>query len=110
MGILNILKILIMSSYSRIEPDSAVLVLGVASGLCSLPLPITTASDIIQALCENTHLITLYYEIINSANIKKIYRYWLNFFILAEFVILYCKDSLGCIDNNNITLINNTYY
>ena len=30
------------------------------------------------------------------------------FFILAEFMILYCKDSLGCIiDNNNIELINN---
>jgi len=26
--------------------------------------------------------------------------------ILAEFMILYCKDSLGCIDNNNIELIN----
>ena len=23
-------------------------------------------------------------------------------------MILYCKDSLGCIDNNNIELINNT--
>ena len=27
--------------------------------------------------------------------------------ILAEFMILYCKDNLGCIDNNNIELINN---
>jgi hypothetical protein len=26
---------------------------------------------------------------------------------LAEFMILYCKDSLGCIDNNNTELINN---
>jgi hypothetical protein len=25
-------------------------------------------------------------------------------------MILYCKDSLGCIDNNNIELINNVYY
>jgi len=25
-------------------------------------------------------------------------------------MILYCKDSLGCIDNNNIELINNYYY
>ena len=25
-------------------------------------------------------------------------------------MILYCKDSLGCIDNNNIELINNAYY
>ena len=25
-------------------------------------------------------------------------------------MILYCKDSLGCIDNNNIELINNTSY
>jgi hypothetical protein len=57
-----------------------------------------------------------YYRIINSANIKKTksiseklsqYRYWLSFSILAEFMILYCKDSLGCIDNNNIELINN---
>jgi hypothetical protein len=39
------------------------------------------------------------YKIINSANIKKLsqYRYWFSFFILAEFMILYCKDSLGCI-------------
>ena len=53
---------------------------------------------------------------INSANINKNkpiseklsqYRYWLRFLMLAEFVILYCKDSLGCIDNNNIELINN---
>ena len=53
-----------------------------------------------------------YYKIIYSANIKKLsqYRYWLSFFILAEFMILYCKDSLGCIDNNNIELINNVYY
>ena len=53
-----------------------------------------------------------YYKIINSANIKKLgqYRYWLSFFILAEFMILYCKDSLGCIDNNNIELINNHPY
>ena len=52
------------------------------------------------------------YKIINSANIKKLnqYRYWLSFFILAEFMILYCKDSLGCIDNNNIELINNVSY
>jgi hypothetical protein len=35
------------------------------------------------------------------------YRY---FFILAEFMILYCIDSLGCIDNNNIELINNDCY
>jgi hypothetical protein len=25
-------------------------------------------------------------------------------------MILYCKDNLGCIDNNNIELINNVYY
>ena len=25
-------------------------------------------------------------------------------------MILYCKDSLGCIDNNNIELINNMQY
>jgi hypothetical protein len=25
-------------------------------------------------------------------------------------MILYCKDSLGCIDNNNIELINNSWY
>jgi potassium/chloride transporter 4/5/6 len=25
-------------------------------------------------------------------------------------MILYCKDSLGCIDNNNIELINNIDY
>jgi hypothetical protein len=59
-----------------------------------------------------------YYKIINLANIKKTkpiseklsqYRYWLSFFILAEFMILYCKDSLGCIDNNNIELIDNTF-
>ena len=24
-------------------------------------------------------------------------------------MILYCKDSLGCIDNNNIELINNVW-
>ena len=64
--------------------------------------------------------LSLQYKIINSANIKKLsqYRYWLSFsdiglvffyiglvfFILAEFMILYCKDSLGCIDNNNIEL------
>jgi hypothetical protein len=34
-----------------------------------------------------------YYKIINSAN-----------------MILYCKDSLGCIDNNNIELINKVFY
>jgi len=39
-----------------------------------------------------------YYKIINSANIKKTKP----ISILAEFMILYCKDSLGCIDNNNI--------
>ena len=52
------------------------------------------------------------YKTINSVNIKKLcqYRYWLSFFILAEFMILYCKDSLGCIDNNNMELINNTHY
>ena len=52
------------------------------------------------------------YKIINSANIKKLsqYRYWFSFFILAEFMILYCKDNLGCIDNNNIELINNISY
>ena len=38
------------------------------------------------------------------------YQYWFSFFILAEFIILYCKDSLGCIDNNNIELINNVSY
>ena len=55
-----------------------------------------------------------YYKIINSANIKKtkpisekLSQYWLSFMILAEFMILYCKDNLGCIDNNNIELINN---
>ena len=54
------------------------------------------------------------YKIINSANIKKLLKpisilvYF--FFILAEFMILYCKDSLGCIDNNNIELINNVSY
>jgi hypothetical protein len=32
------------------------------------------------------------------------------FFIFAEFMILYCKDNLGCIDNNNIELINNSAY
>ena len=54
-----------------------------------------------------------YYKIINSANIKKLsqYRYWLKFFlILAEFMILFCKDSLECIDNNNIELINKLIY
>jgi hypothetical protein len=60
-----------------------------------------------------------YYKMINSANINKNkpiseklsqYRYWLRFLILAEFVILYCKDSLGSIDNNNIDLINNLHY
>ena len=59
-----------------------------------------------------------YYKIINSTNIKKTkpiseklsqYLYWLRFFILAEFMILYCTDSLGCIDNNNIELINNRW-
>ena len=25
-------------------------------------------------------------------------------------MILYCKDSLGCVDYNNIDLINNDYY
>ena len=39
------------------------------------------------------------------------YQYWKNkanirFLIFAEFMILYCTDSLGCIDNNNIELIN----
>jgi hypothetical protein len=62
-------------------------------------------------VCDNG-----YYKIINSANIKKTkpiseklsqYRYWLSFFILDKFMILYCKDSLGCVDNNNIELINN---
>jgi hypothetical protein len=52
----------------------------------------------------------------NSANIKNLSQYRKNyanidiglfFFILAEFMILYCKDSLGCIDNTNIELINN---
>ena len=57
------------------------------------------------------------YKIINSANInKKLSQYRKNeanidiglfLFILAEFITLYCKDSLGCIDNNNIELINN---
>ena len=37
-------------------------------------------------------------------------RNYAYFFILAEFMILYCKDSLGCIDNNNIKLINNVSY
>ena len=46
------------------------------------------------------------YKNINSANID----IGLFFFILAEFMILYCKDSLGCIDNNNIELINNVSY
>jgi hypothetical protein len=52
------------------------------------------------------------YKTINTANIKKLsqYRYWFSFFILAEFMILYCKDSLGGIDNNNIELINNVSY
>ena len=50
------------------------------------------------------------YKIINSANIKKLSQYRFSFFILAEFMILYCKDSLGCIDNNNIELINNVSY
>ena len=54
------------------------------------------------------------YKIINSANIKKTIKanidIGLFFFILAEFMILYCKDSLGCIDNNNIELINNVSY
>ena len=50
------------------------------------------------------------YKIINSANIKKNKPIGLFFFILAEFMILYCKDSLGCIDNNNIELINNVSY
>ena len=54
------------------------------------------------------------YKIINSANIKKNIKanndIGLVFFILAEFMILYCKDSLGCIDNNNIELINNVSY
>ena len=42
------------------------------------------------------------YKIINSANIKKTKP----ISILVQF-FLYCKDSLGCIDNNNIKLINN---
>ena len=54
------------------------------------------------------------YKITNSANIKKNIKanndIGLVFFILAEFMILYCKDSLGCIDNNNIELINNVSY
>ena len=53
------------------------------------------------------------YKIINSANIKKtkpISILGFFFFILADFMILYCKDSLGCIDNNNIELINNVSY
>ena len=54
------------------------------------------------------------YKIINSANIKKTIKanndIGLVFFILAEFMILYCTDSLGCIDNNNIELINNVSY
>ena len=54
------------------------------------------------------------YKIIYSANIKKTIKanidIGLDFFILAEFMILYCKDSLGCIDNNNIELINNVSY
>ena len=54
------------------------------------------------------------YKIINSANIKKNIKpnndIGLVFSILAEFMILYCKDSLGCIDNNNIELINNVSY
>ena len=61
-----------------------------------------------------------YYNIINSANIKKkLSQYRKNYanidiglfiFILAEFMILYCKDSLGCTDNNNKELINNISY
>ena len=43
-------------------------------------------------------------------NIKANIDIGLVFFILAEFMILYCKDSLGCIDNNNIELINNVSY
>ena len=54
------------------------------------------------------------YKIINSANIKKTKPIYIDiglvFFILAEFMILYCKDSLGCIDNNDIELINNVSY
>ena len=56
------------------------------------------------------------YKIIDSANIKKTKPILANidiglvFFILNEFMILYCKDSLGCIDNNNIELINNVSY
>lgn len=38
------------------------------------------------------------------------YRYWLMFLILVKFMILYFKDSLGCIDNNKIELINNKSY
>ena len=67
-----------------------------------------------------THFSTFYqfilnmlfnHKIINSTNIKQtkpisILAY---FFILAEFMILYCKESFGCIDNNNIELINNIY-
>ena len=34
----------------------------------------------------------------------------ISFFILAEFMIFYCKDSWGSIDNNNIELINNPEY
>jgi hypothetical protein len=53
------------------------------------------------------------YKIINSANITKTIKanidIGLFFFILAEFMILYCKDNLGCIDNNNIELINNVF-
>jgi hypothetical protein len=56
------------------------------------------------------------YKIIDSANIKKTKPILANidiglvFFILNEFMILYCKDSLGCIDSNNIELINNVSY
>ena len=57
-----------------------------------------------------------YYNIINSANIKKNYAnigktmpisILTYFFYIGRAYYLYCKDSLGCIDNNNIELINN---
>ena len=52
------------------------------------------------------------YKIANSANTKTLsqYRYWFIFSILAEPMILLCKDSSGCIDNNDIELINNVSY
>jgi choline-glycine betaine transporter len=59
-----------------------------------------------------TNISVLCYNFFSYASIQYLANIdiGLFFFILAEFMILYCKDSLGCIDNNNIELINNVSY